>query len=407
MKAFRILGIALCSMLLLAACGQKKKESAQAPLVDPNAKPLVKLAKVAEEPVAQIQVYSATIVGEIKNNIAPSSPGRISRIKVEVGDNVKKGQILVEMDETTLSQQEMQLKNLETEFNRIDQLYKVGGVSKSEWDNVNLQLEVARKSFQTLKENTRLESPIDGVVTARNYDNGDLYGGQAILVVQKIAPVKLTINVSEQYYSKVKKGDEVNIELDAYPGETFTGKVSLIYPTVDAMTHTFPVEINVANTDQKLRPGMFARATLNLGTLNHVVVPDLAIEKRSGSGDRFVYVYSNGKVSYTKVELGQRLGEWNDQYGSQATETKVYVGKCTDWFSKIEVAEFSIEAAPISAGDKLMVTGATTGCITFNLDDPRVDLKTVDTVPQGVKVSFKTPERVRRGDKLFKIITRK
>ena len=174
---------------------------------------------------------------------------------------------------------------------------------------MNLQLEVARKSFQTLKENTQLASPIDGVVTARNYDNGDLYGGQAILAVQKIAPVKLTINVSEQFYSKVKKGDEVSIELDAYPGETFTGKVSLIYPTIDAMTHTFPVEINVPNTDLKLRPGMFARATLNLGTLDHVVVPDLAIEKRAGSGDRFVYVYENGKVIYSKVELGQRLGD--------------------------------------------------------------------------------------------------
>ncbi|MBO7113717.1 MAG: efflux RND transporter periplasmic adaptor subunit [Bacteroidaceae bacterium] len=309
MKAFRILGIALCSMLLMVACGQKKTEAVQAPVADPAAKPVVELAKVVEEPVAQIQVYSATIVGEIKNNIAPATPARISKINVEIGDNVRRGQVLVEMDETTLSQQEMQLKNLETEFNRIDQLYKVGGVSKSEWDNVNLQLEVARKSFQTLKENTRLQSPIDGVVTARNYDNGDLYGGQAILVVQKITPVKITINVSEQYYSKVEKGDEVSIELDAYPGETFTGKVSLIYPTVDAMTHTFPVEINVANSDQKLRPGMFARATLNLGTLNHVVVPDLAIEKRSGSGDRFVYVYNNGKVSYTKVELGQRLGD--------------------------------------------------------------------------------------------------
>jgi len=309
MKAFRILGIALCSMLLMVACGQKKTEAVQAPVADPAAKPVVELAKVVEEPVAQIQVYSATIVGEIKNNIAPATPARISKINVEIGDNVRRGQVLVEMDETTLSQQEMQLKNLETEFNRIDQLYKVGGVSKSEWDNVNLQLEVARKSFQTLKENTRLQSPIDGVVTARNYDNGDLYGGQAILVVQKITPVKITINVSEQYYSKVEKGDEVSIELDAYPGETFTGKVSLIYPTVDAMTHTFPVEINVANADQKLRPGMFARATLNLGTLNHVVVPDLAIEKRSGSGDRFVYVYNNGKVSYTKVELGQRLGD--------------------------------------------------------------------------------------------------
>ncbi|MBO7049380.1 MAG: efflux RND transporter periplasmic adaptor subunit [Bacteroidaceae bacterium] len=310
MKAFRITGIALCSMLIMAACGQKKSETTvQAPLVDPNAKPLVKLAKVVEEPVDQIQVYSATIVGEIKNNIAPATPARISKINVEVGDNVRRGQILVEMDETTLSQQEMQLKNLETEFNRIDQLYKVGGVSKSEWDNLNLQLEVARKSLKTLKENTQLASPIDGVVTTRNYDNGDLYGGQPILVVQKIAPVKLTINVSEQYYSKVKKGDEVKIELDAYPGETFTGKVSLIYPTVDAMTHTFPVEVNVANQDLKLRPGMFARATLNLGTLNHVVVPDLAIEKRAGSGDRFVYVYNNGKVSYNKVELGQRLGD--------------------------------------------------------------------------------------------------
>ena len=297
-------------MLMMVACGQKKSETAtQAPLVDPNAKPLVKLATVVEEPVAQIQVYSATIVGEIKNNIAPATPARISKINVEVGDNVRCGQILVQMDETTLSQQEMQLKNLETEFNRIDQLYQVGGVSKSEWDNLNLQLEVARKSLKTLKENTQLASPIDGVVTTRNYDNGDLYGGQPILVVQKIAPVKLTINVSEQYYSKVKKGDEVSIELDAYPGETFTGKVSLIYPTVDAMTHTFPVEVNVANQNLKLRPGMFARATLNLGTLNHVVVPDLAIEKRAGSGDRFVYVYNNGRVSYNKVELGQRLGD--------------------------------------------------------------------------------------------------
>ncbi len=309
MKAFRKLGIALCSVLLMTACGQKKNETAAPAAAASDEKPLVTLAQVVEEPVAQIQVYSATIVGEIKNNIAPATPARISKINVEVGDQVKRGQVLVEMDETTLSQQEMQLKNLETEFNRIDQLYKVGGVSQSEWDNMKLQLEVARKSLKTLRENTRLASPIDGIVTARTYDNGDLYGGQPILVVQKIAPVKLTINVSEQYYSKVSKGDEVSIELDAYPGETFKGKVSLIYPTVDAMTHTFPVEILVANKDLKLRPGMFARATLNMGIQNHVVVPDLAIEKRSGSGDRFVYVYSNGKVSYNKVELGQRLGD--------------------------------------------------------------------------------------------------
>ena len=98
MKAFRISGIAICSVLFLAACGQKNTESATVAPAEPAAKPLVTLAKVVEEPVAQIQVYSATIVGEIKNNIAPATPARISKINVEVGDNVKKGQILVEMD---------------------------------------------------------------------------------------------------------------------------------------------------------------------------------------------------------------------------------------------------------------------------------------------------------------------
>lgn len=104
--------------------------------------------------------------------------------------------------------------------------------------------------------------------------------------------------------------------------------------------------------------------------------------------------------------LGQRLGEWNEKYGSQATETKVYAGKCTDYFSKLGVGEFLMEAASVNAGDKLMVTGNATGCLTFELDDPRVDLKTVEIVPKGVRVSFKTPEKVRRGDKLYKIVLR-
>ena len=127
-------------------------------------------------------------------------------------------------------------------------------------------------------------------------------------------------------------------------------------------------------------------------------------ERKDNWDRRLATVFNRG--FWDGYYLGQRLGEWNDKYGSQATETKVYVGKCTDWFSRLEVAEFTVEAAPISAGEKLMVTGATTGCITFNLDDPRVDLKTVETVPQGVRVSFKTPERVRRGDKLFKVVSR-
>lgn len=306
MKAMKVSAAAVCMVMLLASCNSKKTQSES---TTENSKQLVKLASVKVEPVDQLQVYSATIEGDVKNNIAPAAPSRIEKIFVEVGDNVKKGQKLVQMDESSLKQMELQIKNMEVEFNRIDQLYKVGGVSKAEWDNMNLQLEVNKSAYNTLLENTQLLSPIDGVVTARNYDNGDLYGGQPVLVVQRISPVKLMINVSEQYFSKVSKGDVVTVELDAYPGEKFSGKVSLIYPTIDANTHTFPAEIMVSNSNKKLRPGMFSRATLNLGTENHVVVPDLAIVKRAGSGDRFVYVYKDGKVKYVKVELGQRLGD--------------------------------------------------------------------------------------------------
>lgn len=98
------------------------------------------------------------------------------------------------------------------------------------------------------------------------------------------------------------------MKLDVYGDEEFAGKVSLVYPTIDATTRTFPVEIKLENKDQRVRPGMFARATLNFGTQDNVVVPDLAIVKQAGAGDRYVFVYKDGKVSYNKVELGRRMG---------------------------------------------------------------------------------------------------
>lgn len=220
-----------------------------------------------------------------------------------------KGQKLVQMDAANLKQTKLQLDNQEIEFNRMDELYKVGGASKSEWDASKMQLDVQRTAYKNLLENTSLVSPINGVVTARNYDNGDMYsGGNPVLVVEQITPVKLMINVSESYFTQVKKGAPVDVKLDVYGDEIFKGTINLIYPTIDAATRTFPIEIKLDNRDQRVRPGMFARATLNFGTADNVVVPDLAIVKQAGSGDRYVYVYKDGKVSYNKVELGRRMG---------------------------------------------------------------------------------------------------
>lgn len=298
--------VALLAVVLLGSCTEGKDKGAAEKTEE---KPKVKLADVTARPVEQIQEYTATVEAEEKNNIAPSSPVRIDKIFVEVGDHVSQGQRLVQMDAANLKQTKLQLDNQEVEFKRIDELYKVGGASKSEWDAAKMAYDVKKTAYQNLLENTSLLSPISGVVTARNYDSGDMYsGGNPVLTVEKITPVKLLINVSEIYFTKVKKGAPVDVKLDVYGDEAFEGKISLIYPTIDPTTRTFQVEIQLPNQNQKVRPGMFARASLNFGTEENVVVPDLAIVKQAGAGDRYVYVYKDGKVTYNKVELGRRMG---------------------------------------------------------------------------------------------------
>ena len=243
------------------------------------------------------------------------------------------------MDAANLNQLKLQLDNQEKEFNRVDELYKVGGASKSEWDAAKTNLDVRRSSYENLLENTQLVSPLDGVVTARNFDNGDLYTStqMPVLVVQQISPVKLMVNVSEPNFPKVSKGMPVKVKLDVYGDEEFEGKVSLVYPTIDAATHTFPVEVTLANANKRVRPGMFALVSMNFGSKNHVVVPDMAIVKRAGSGDRYVYVYNNGKVSYNKVELGRRIGTEYELISGVDNNSQVVIAGQTRLADGVEV----------------------------------------------------------------------
>lgn len=327
--------MALIVVSMLSACSGGKNENSTEKVEE---KPTVKLALVTERPVEQTQEYTATVEAEVTNNIAPSSPVRIETIFVEVGDRVTKGQKLVQMDAANLKQLKLQLDNQQTEFNRIDELYKVGGASKSEWEASKMTLDVRETSYKNMLENTALLSPINGVVTARNYDNGDMYSGAApVLTVEQIMPVKLMINVSEIYFTKVKKGQPVKIKVDVYGDEEFEGTVNLVYPTINPTTRTFPIEVRVANQDMRVRPGMFARVTLNFGTLDHVVVPDLSVEKQAGSGERYVFVYKDGKVYRKVVDLGRRMGEEYELISGVENNSQVVVAGQSRLLDGIEV----------------------------------------------------------------------
>ena len=307
MKRNLIKLMAFATLIALTACSGNDKDASQAQTTE---LPEVKIANVEQQLVPQTEVYTATVESDVKNNIAPNAQYRIENIYVEVGDQVRKGQILVQLDASNLRQLQLQIENQKVEFNRTSQLYNVGGASKAEYDNMKTQLDVLTTQYNQLMQNTQLVSPVNGVVTARNYDNGDMYSGNPILTIEQLNPVKLLINVSEVYYKNMTVGMPIHIELDAYPDEVFSGNVSIVYPTIDQVTHTFPVEVTVANSDQRVRPGMFARATVNFDEVERVMVPDMAIVKQVGAGDRYVYTYKDGKVSYDKVVLGKHMGEF-------------------------------------------------------------------------------------------------
>lgn len=273
-----------------------------------------------------------TLTGNVEpleqNIISPSMQLRIQKIFVEVGDPVRKGQLLVQMDPSQLVQTELQLAHLEKEFARLDTLNKAGSVSQQQLDQMRTELDVTRSAYENLKENTRLVSPITGIVTARNFENGDMYSmatGAGILTVMQINPVQVDVHIPEAFFPLVENGMPVTMELDVYPQAEFKGEVFLKYPTIDPNTRTFTVETRFSNNDQKIRPGMFGRVNMVFETLERVTVPDLAVQRQQGTNDKFVFVVEDGKVIRRIVDLGRRIDDFYEITGGLSAGEEVVV----------------------------------------------------------------------------------
>lgn len=308
-KTIKTLSLAFLSAGLLASCSSSSSSKA----TEEQSADTVRLVEVAPAEMRALSLseeFTAQLEAKVVNNITAQAGGRLKQLLVKVGDRVGAGQAVARMEATQAAQAQIQLADAKTNFARMDELYKVGGVSKAQWEQAKSAVDQAKLAYGNAAENTVLRSPISGFVTAKNYDNGDMTSPQLpVVVIQQIAPVKAVIGVSEQYYSYLKKGAAATLSVDALGEETFSGIVTNIFPTLDPVTHTVSTEIEVANKDLKLRPGMYARVHLDFGTKEALTVPDKAIVRQAGSGARYVYVFSGGKAVYRAVELGQQQGD--------------------------------------------------------------------------------------------------
>ena len=252
---------------------------------------------------------STNLQGYLTLNVAPSLTGKIEHIFVEVGDRVTKGKALVNMDQTQYKTTKISLTNLEIEKNRIEQLLRTGSATQQQYDQILAQYNSTKEQLDFLQTNTYFKAPFAGVISAKNYEDGELYSGQPILVLTQIDKLKALVAIPESYFPQFKAGMKLTLTSEIYPGQTFPATVEVVYPTVDASSHTFQVKIVIPNGKNLLRPGMYVTTSIGLGKANVIVAPYQAVEKLVGANDRYVFINENGRAKRVAVELGQRFDQ--------------------------------------------------------------------------------------------------
>jgi RND family efflux transporter MFP subunit len=213
------------------------------------------------------------------------------------------------MDQNQLNTTRINLGSVQTEFNRVEALKESGSVSQQVYDQTKAQLDQLKQSETFLEANTFVKAQFSGVIAAKNYEDGELYAGTPILTLTQINTLKAIINIPESYFPMIKKGMDVDITSDIYPGEVFPATIEIVYPTIDAASHTFQAKVRIPNSSEKIRPGMFAKAKLGIGEVETMVVPYNAVLKLQGSNNRYVFLNRDGVAKRVDVTLGQRFDD--------------------------------------------------------------------------------------------------
>ena len=296
----------MAAAVCLIGCGKK---DAQATQQEAERVEVVSCMTLQDQEIERVFTVSTNLQGYLTQNVAPSLTGKIEHIYVEVGDEVKAGDMLVRMDQNQYLTSKIQLANLEVEMGRLEALLETGSVSQQTYDQTKVGYDQLKQNLSFLETNTYVKAPFDGVISAKTYEDGELYGGQPIVVLTQVKKLKALIAVPEEYYPLIQEGMKLTVKSEVYPEETFPATIEVVYPTIDAASHTFLCKIVIPNASEKLRAGMYVTTTLGLGKENTIVVPYQSVEKLIGSNERFVFINENGYAKRVSVKLGQRFDE--------------------------------------------------------------------------------------------------
>lgn len=302
MKKIWLMVIAAAFVAVVTGC--KKGEENAEEKIEP-----VKVMKLEKKTFDRVTTLSVVLQGYETQNVSPSVTGIIKKIYVEEGSRVSAGQQLVTMDEMQYKTAQLTFSNLGVELGRLEALLKTGSATQQSYDNLKTQYDQTKENLEFLKANTYVKAQFNGVISAKNFEDGELYSGMPILTLTQINTLKAEVAVPEGYFTQVKEGMKIDLTSDIYKGRTFQGIIETVFPTVDASSHTFTIKVRIPNQKEELRPGMYAQATLELGRDSAIVAPFQAVLKLQGANDRYVFVNNNGVAKRVMVKLGQRFDD--------------------------------------------------------------------------------------------------
>lgn len=299
-------------IIFFIGCGSKTENSNNDPEVIP-----VETINIKTMRIERTLDFAGTIMAWREANLGAQTPGRVEKIYVKEGDEVREGDLLVQMDDAQLTQSRIQYEIAKQDYERVTPLFEQGSVSQQQFDKIKAAYESAKSAYELMLRNTQLRAPFSGIITAKRINEGEVFllapgasGAPSIVSLMQIDFLKVLVNVTETDFPMVRLNQNAKIEVDVYPGQTFTGSISRIDPAINPITRTFTVEIKIPNPKRLLRPGMFARVKIKTDEVEAIFVPRSALIKQLGSNIFYVYIVENNTAIRKDVKLGIELDEW-------------------------------------------------------------------------------------------------
>lgn len=344
----------------LSGCGIRKSEEQVIKVEVQEDLEAVEVASPSKRDIAISYILSGKLSG-IEDVIIMSElsfPAKVKKVNVKLGDRVSKGQVLFILDDENirkqieqaeaaynlanknLKSQKEQIENAKINFQRIEELYKEGAVSKQQYEQARLgasdtliealeaqvnQARVVLDQAYSQLEKTVVKSPIDGYAVAINVqENEFVTSGQLSMRIVNIDKLTVNLGIAEQIINKIQKGQEVKVNVRVATDETLIGIVKAVSPVPDERTGIYPVEIEIDNMDGLIKPGMFAEIVFDIEKVENVLsIPSEAVKNIDGKN--YVFIVNDGIAKLKQVELGLENGKFTQIISGLTEDDKIIV----------------------------------------------------------------------------------